>query len=95
MDNIKFKFRIKYDSEKAAAELKNEIITALTQLRPINEIRVARTGGAEGGIGAGVADGGSGVGGAGGGGGGSGASILDTAILAAIERFGTLFQWIE
>ena len=50
MSNIKFNFRIKYESEKAAEEMKK----ALSQLRslPIREIRVAGTRGAEGGIGA-------------------------------------------
>ena len=46
MDNVKFTFRLKYESEKAAEEMKK----ALSQSLPIREIRVAGTGGAEGGI---------------------------------------------
>ena len=85
MSNIKFNFRIKYESEKAAEEMKK----ALTQLRslPIREIRVAGTRGADGGIEAGEADGAVRDGGAVGTG---GAGRLD----AAIERFGSLSQWI-
>ena len=80
MSNIKFNFRIKYESEEAAEEMKK----ALTQLRslPIREIRVAGTRGAEGGIEAGEADGAVRDGGAG---------RLD----AAIERFGSLFGGAE
>ena len=105
MNNVKFTVRIKYESEKAAEEMKK----ALTQLRslPIHEIGVAGTEGAEGSIGAGGAVGASGAGRDGGAGGAKGgigavgtgravgAGRLDAAIESTVDRFRPLFQWIE